>query len=100
MGQTALLAFLSGLLGANSVPHFVKGSTRERHPTVFGDSPVVNLLAGWAGLVLTVLCVRWAHVERASGWALVAGALGVLLMGLFHARWGAFGRGRPVGEPA
>lgn len=96
MGQTALLAFLAGLIGANSVPHFVKGITRERHPTVFGDSPVVNLVAGWVGLVLTVLCVQWAQVERSPGWALVTGALGVLVMGLFHARWGAFGRPSPA----
>ncbi|MDF5751423.1 hypothetical protein [Spongiactinospora sp. TRM90649] len=92
MGQTVLLAFLAGLIGANSVPHFVRGITGERYPTVFGDSPVINVVAGWAGLVLTVLCVRWAHPDRAPDWALAAGASGVLLMGLFHARWGAFGR--------
>ncbi|MFI6320054.1 hypothetical protein ACIBG8_21135 [Nonomuraea sp. NPDC050556] len=92
MGLTALLAFVAGLVGANSVPHFVKGITRERYPTVFGDSPVTNLVAGWAGLVITVFCVHWAHIDRAPWVALATGAIGVLAMGLFHARWGAFGR--------
>lgn len=93
MGLTALLAFLAGLIGANSVPHFVKGITRERYPTVFGDSPVINLVAGWAGLVLTVLCVvLCVQIDPAPWVALASGAVGVLAMGLFHAPWGAFGR--------
>jgi hypothetical protein len=85
------------VLGANAVPHFVKGITKETYPSLFGPTPVVNLLAGWSGFVLTALCVYWAHVGRHSGWALVSGALGVLLIGLFHAWVGAFGRGpRPA----
>jgi hypothetical protein len=92
MWQTVGLSFLAGVLGANAVPHFVKGITKEAYPSVLGSSPVVNLIAGWAGLVLTALCVYWAHVGRYPGWALVFGAFGVLLMGLFHAWIGAFGR--------
>jgi hypothetical protein len=92
MWQTVGLSFLAGLLGANAVPHFVKGITKETYPSVFGSSPVVNLIAGWAGLVLATLCVHGAHIGRYPVWGLVFGALGVLLMGLFHARIGAFGR--------
>jgi hypothetical protein len=92
MWQTVGLSFLAGVLGANSLPHFVRGITKETYPTVFGSSPVVNLIVGWAGLVVTVLCVHWAHVGRYPAWALAFGALGVLLMGLFHAWVGAFGR--------
>jgi hypothetical protein len=92
MWQTVGLSFLAGVLGANAVPHFVKGITKETYPTIFGSSPVVNLIAGWSGLVLTALCVSWAHVGRHPGWGLTFGAIGVLLMGLFHARVGAFGR--------
>jgi hypothetical protein len=95
MWQTVGLSFLAGVLGANSVPHFVKGITKETYPSVFGSSPVVNLIAGWAGFVLTVLCGHWAHVGRYPVWGLVFGALGVLLMGLFHAWIGAFGRVSP-----
>jgi hypothetical protein len=92
MWQTIGLSFLSGVLGANAVPHFVKGITKETYPTVFGAGPVVNLLAGWSGLVLTALCVAWAHVDRHPVGALLAGAVGILLMGLFHAGIGAVGR--------
>jgi hypothetical protein len=92
MWQTIGLAFLAGVLGGNAVPHFVKGITKETYPTVFGSSPVVNLLAGWSGLVFAALCVAGAHVGRHPGWAVGSGALGVLLLGLFHARIGAVGR--------
>lgn len=85
MWQTILLSFLAGAMGANSTPHFVKGITKETYPNVFGGSPVSNLLAGWAGFVLTALLVYWAHVDQHPLWALAAGALGALLMGLFHA---------------
>jgi hypothetical protein len=92
MWQTVGLSFLAGVLGANSVPHFVKGITKEPYPTAFGSTPVVNLIAGWSGFVLTALCVYWAQIGRYPALALVFGALGVLLMGLFHAGVGAFGR--------
>ena len=29
-------SFVAGLLGANATPHFVKGITGERYPTMFG----------------------------------------------------------------
>jgi hypothetical protein len=93
MWQTVALSFLAGVLGGNSVPHFVKGITKETFPSVFGPSPWVNLMAGWAGFVLTAVCVYGAHVDRHPGWAVASGAVGVLLIGLFHATIGAFGRG-------
>ena len=92
MWQTIILSFLAGVMGGNAIPHFVKGITKENYPNVLGNSPVPNFLAGWAGLVLTALLVYWADVARNPGWSFVAGALGVLLIGLFHAWHGAFGR--------
>jgi hypothetical protein len=105
MWQTILLSLLAGAMGANSTPHFVKGITKETYPNVFGGSPVSNLVAGWAGFVVTALLVYWPHPERFSLWALASGALGALLMGMFHA-WGlAIGatrgdRGATPGHPA
>jgi hypothetical protein len=105
MWQTILLSLLAGAMGANSTPHFVKGITKETYPNVFGGSPVSNLVAGWAGFVVTALLVYWAHPERFPLWALASGALGALLMGMFHA-WGlAIGatrgdRGATPGHPA
>jgi len=92
MWRTTLLTFFAGVLAGNSTPHFVKGITRERYPTVFGASPVVNLLVGWAGAVLAVLLFLAAGVNGHATAAAVAGGLGVLVMGLFHAGPGAFGR--------
>jgi hypothetical protein len=85
MWQTILLSLLAGAMAANATPHFVKGITNEAYPNVVGGSPVSNLVAGWAGFVLTALLVSWAHPERHPIWAFASGALGVLLMGLFHA---------------
>ena len=92
MWQTALLTFLAGILGGNAIPHFVKGITKERYPTVFGASPIVNLVAGWTGLVAAALLLHAAGVDTHAGVAAIAGPLGVLVMGLFHAGPGAFGR--------
>jgi hypothetical protein len=105
MWQTILLSLLAGAMGANSTPHFVKGITRETYPNVFGGSPVSNLVAGWAGFVVTALLVYWAHPERHPLWALASGALGSLLMGMFHALGLAIGttrrdRGATPGHPA
>jgi hypothetical protein len=85
MWQAVLLAFLAGLLAANAYPHFAKGITAERFPTVFGSSPVVNVLAGWSGLALAGLCLWGAHPVRHPGWALLGLAVGTLPMALFHA---------------
>lgn len=92
MWQTTLLTFLAGILAGNAIPHFVKGITRERYPTVFGASAVVNLLVGWAGAVLAVLLFQAAGMNAHGTAAAVAGGLGVLVIGLFHAGPGAFGR--------
>jgi hypothetical protein len=92
MWQTALLTFLAGILAGNAIPHFVKGITRERYPTVFGASPIVNLLVGWSGLVVAALLLRVAGIDTHTEAAAIAGPLGVLVMGLFHAGPGAFGR--------
>lgn len=92
MLETAILTFLAGILAGNSTPHFIKGITKERYPTVFGASPVVNLLVGWAGAVLAALLLQVAEVNAHATAAAIAGALGVLVIGLFHAGPGAFGR--------
>ncbi|MFC8719061.1 hypothetical protein [Kitasatospora sp. NPDC057198] len=91
MWQAVLLAFLAGVLGANASPHFAKGVTAERFPTVFGSSPVVNVLAGWAGLALAGLCLLGAHPVRHPGGVLLGLVVGALPMALFHAT------GRTVG---
>ena len=93
MWQTGLLGFLAGVMGGNAVPHFVKGITKENYANLLGNGPVPNLVAGWSGLIITALLARQAHKGRHPVWSFGSGALGVLLIGLFHAWHGAFGRG-------
>jgi hypothetical protein len=41
---------------------------------------------------LAALLIYWAHDDQHPAWAFGFAALGVLLIGLFHAGPGAFGR--------
>jgi hypothetical protein len=92
MALTIVLCFIAGVLAANATPHFVKGITKEQFPTPFSPSPVPNLIGGWGMYLLAGLILMWAHPGQHRLAALIAGALGVLLMGLFHAQVGAFGK--------
>lgn len=96
MWWSVLFGFLGGLMGANAVPHFVNGITRSAYPCVAGNSPAVNVVAGWCAIVLAVLF--WSLAGGALE-SLVAGAFGALLMGLFHALGGAYWLNTKVGVP-
>ncbi|MFB9237539.1 hypothetical protein ACFFWC_18610 [Plantactinospora siamensis] len=91
MWQTLTLSLLVGIVGGNGVPHFIRGITRRCYPCVFGNGPIPNLIAGWAGLVFAGIGTHWVNAARYPWVAFTAGALGVLLIGLFHAGPGAFG---------
>jgi hypothetical protein len=65
---------------------------RHRADISSATGPVTNVVAGWAGLVIAALLLSWAHVGQHPAWAFRAAAVGVLLLGLFHAGPGAFGR--------
>jgi hypothetical protein len=95
MWQAIGFGFLGGVLGANGFPHFTRGITKRRYPCTLGNGPVPNFLAGWAALVVAALLFYFAHVGQHPGWSLGSAAAGVLLMGLFHAGPGAFGRPEP-----
>jgi hypothetical protein len=92
MWQTAIVAFLAGVFGANGVPHFVRGITKESYPCVLGNSPIPNLIGGWGSFVVAATFLHWANVREYPLSCQVSAVLGVLLMGLFHAGGGAFGR--------
>ena len=92
MWRVIILSFLGGVMAGNAFPHFVRGITKRRYPSRLGNGPVTNVVAGWAGLVVAALLLSWAHVGQHPVWAFGAAAVGVLLIGLFHAGPGAFGR--------
>ena len=82
-----LLEFVSGLLLANGVPHFVQGISGHRFQSPFGSppgvgesSPLSNALWGFANLAIGAILLwffRPRDGQAAVGWALVG--LGVLL---------------------
>jgi hypothetical protein len=90
------VALFLGALAGNVFPHFVNGITKKDYPSAFGNGPVVNFVLGWLGVNLTVALVWWAWpMLLYTPLVAAAGAsLGLLLIGLFHAGPGAFGRSR------
>ncbi|HET9100731.1 MAG TPA: hypothetical protein VFN62_10095 [Acidobacteriaceae bacterium] len=83
-----LLQFVSGLVVANGVPHFVQGISGNRFQSPFAkppgvgeSSPLVNALWGYANLMVGATLL-WFFQPRGDavllGWILVG--LGVLLM--------------------
>ena len=92
MWQTLVLSFFMGLMGANGVPHFVKGITKERYPCLLGNAPIPNLVAGWLAFIIASLLGYWAHLMLYPVVAFCSSATGALLIGLFHAGPGAMGR--------
>jgi hypothetical protein len=90
--QSVVLGFLAGIVFGNGIPHFVKGITKERYPSMLGNGPVPNLIAGWLSFVIVGALTQWIDLRNFCAAALIAAALGVLLIGLFHAGIGAFGR--------
>jgi hypothetical protein len=95
-----LLQFVSGLLLANGVPHFVQGISGHWFQTPFASppgvgesSPVVNVLWGFANIALGFL-ILWSFAPKGADvvaeW--IAVGLGVLVAALFLA-W-HFGRVR------
>lgn len=95
MWQAIVFSFLGGLMAANGFPHFASGITKKRYPCQLGNGPVPNFVAGWAALVVAALFFYLAHPGRHPGWSFGAAAVGALLIGLFHAGPGAFGRPEP-----
>ena len=92
MWQSVILGFFVGLFLGNGIPHFVRGITKERYPSMLGNSPVPNLIGGWLSFVVAGLLAQRVDMVHFHDVALISGAIGLLLIGLFHASVGAFGR--------
>jgi hypothetical protein len=98
-----VLQFVSGLLLANGVPHFVQGISGHRFQSPFASppgvgesSPVVNVLWGFCNLAIG-FAVLWSFSPKGSDVVLewVAVGLGVLIAAVTLARH--FGRVRAGG---
>lgn len=76
-----VILFAAGLVGANAVPHYVKGITGARHMSPFGkpSSAVVNVAWGASNLLGALWLGVWAShygvTIGAGGSVVIAGAL-------------------------
>lgn len=82
-----ILSFLAGIIGANGVPHFVKGITGQKHMTPLGrpSSPVVNVVWGWLNFAVAIGLLYWAPIYQHELRALVLVAVGALITSVFLA---------------
>ena len=89
-----ILQFVSGLILANGVPHFVQGISGHRFQTPFASppgvgesSPLVNVLWGFGNLAFG-FALLWSFAPKGAEvvWEWVAVWLGVLVIAVFCAR--------------
>ncbi|WP_280269162.1 hypothetical protein [Nocardia wallacei] len=99
MWHTALLSALAGTMGANAIPHFVKGMVGEQFPNLLGNDPVRNALAGTVGLAISACLGYWAHLPDHPLAGLTGLFLGALPMAIFHGRGGAYRLNTAAGRP-
>ena len=92
MLASIVAGFLGGVFAGNGVPHFVQGITRSSYPCLLGNSSLPNLVAGWASFVLAALLLQVAAFDRYPSVVEASAAVGVLVIGVFHAAGLAFGR--------
>lgn len=92
MIKAIVIGFFIGLLGGNTIPHFIKGITKENYPTVFGNNSIPNFIVGWAGLNVTCILVYYWNFKEFPLISFIFCSIGLLLIGLFHAGPGAFGK--------
>jgi hypothetical protein len=82
-----IYSFLAGIIGANGVPHFIKGITGQKHQTPFGrpSSAIVNVVWGWVNFVVAALLLYWGHIHQHLLRAFTLVAVGALLIALLLA---------------
>jgi hypothetical protein len=80
-----LLAFLSGMLLANAIPHFVNGISGNPFPTPFANppgkglsAPFINVLWGVFNMVMGYLLLKWSKVNSENKTLVLTFFLGVL----------------------
>lgn len=99
MTGTVVLSLLSGVIGANGIPHFLSGIIRRDYPIATGGGHTANAVAGFAAFVVAAALLLLADAPKAPLAAALSGAVGFLAMSLFHARRGAFALSRRQGRP-
>jgi hypothetical protein len=99
MIQAIVLTFLAGLMGTNGIPHFVQGISAREYPNLTGNSPTRNAVGGLGAFAIAGALTAWAHVGAHPWAALIAAAVGILAMTVFHAQRGAYRLSARFGKP-
>jgi hypothetical protein len=86
-------------MGANAVPHFVKGMVGEQFPNMWGNDSLRNAVAGTLGLALAVVIGYWADLPAHPIAAIASLFAGGLLMAVFHGLGGAYRLNSVLGRP-
>jgi hypothetical protein len=70
-----LIAFLVGLIGANGVPHFVKGITGQPHnvPWQKPARPHINVIWGMINFAIAYSLSFFVRFDRPAGYLLLLG---------------------------
>lgn len=95
MWQLYVYSFLAGVIGANGVPHFVKGISGEKFQTPFGksSSAVVNVVWGWLNFVVAGLLLYFGNVHQHLLRAFSLVVIGALVIALVLAyTWSSTGK--------
>ena len=95
MWQLYVYSFLAGVIGANGVPHFVKGISGEKFQTPFGksSSAVVNVVWGWLNFVVAGLLLYLGNVHQHLLRAFSLVVIGALVIALVLAyTWSSTGK--------
>ncbi|HET9098560.1 MAG TPA: hypothetical protein VFN51_02995 [Candidatus Saccharimonadales bacterium] len=82
-----IYCFVSGLLAANGVPHFVQGISGNEHMTPFGkpSSALVNVIWGLVNLFVGGILLHLAHPHAHELRAFVMFSLGALVISVILA---------------
>src|SRR5262245_41123044 len=84
---TIICAFVAGFFVGNGLPYYTAGSLGEgTNPSPFSDAASVNVVVGLVALGIGALSWHFADIEHYRFSAYTAAALGVLSVGLIHAR--------------
>jgi hypothetical protein len=97
--HTVWLSALAGLMGANAVPHFVKGMVGEQFPNVWGNDSLRNAVAGTLGCALAFVIGYWADLPTYAIAGITSVFAGGLLMAIFHGLGGAYRLNSVLGLP-
>jgi hypothetical protein len=87
MLETTLLALFAGFFFGNGLPYYVAGSTGEGvNPSPFPKTASVNVVNGFAAMAIGAIAWHFVDRTRFPVGAWVGASIGVLSVGLIHAR--------------